>query len=48
MRMTTRKLTEMNSTGDDSNNNIVWWGEYFGILNDIEVIVQEMDLLQAL
>ena len=46
--MTTTKITEMNSTGDDSNNNIVGRVEYFDILNDIEVVVQEMDLLQAL
>ena len=46
--MTTTKLTEMNSTGDDSYNNIVGRVEYFGMLNDLEVIVQEMDLLQAL
>lgn len=32
--MTRTKLTEMNSTGDDSYNNIVGRVEYFGILND--------------
>lgn len=42
------KLTVMNSTDDDANNNIVGRVEYFGILNDLEVIIQEMDLLQAL
>ena len=47
MRMTTIKLTVMNSTDDDANDNIERV-EYFGILNDIEVIVQEMDSLQAL
>lgn len=47
MRMTTIKLTVMNSTDDDANNNIERV-EYFGILNDIEVIVQEMDLLPVL
>ena len=42
------KLTVTNSTDDDANNNVVGRVEYFGILNDIEVVVQEMDLLQAL
>lgn len=46
--MITIKLTVMNSTDDDANNNIVGRVEYFGILNDLEVIIQEMDLLQAL
>ena len=46
--MTTMKLTVMNSTDDDANNNIGGRVEYFGILNDIEVIVQEMDLLPVL
>ena len=42
------KLTVMNSTDDDANNNLGGRVEYFGILNDIEVIVQEMDLLPVL
>lgn len=42
------KLTAMNSTDYDVNNNIAGRVEYFGILNDIEVIVQEMHSLQAL
>ena len=42
------KLTAMNSTDYDANNIIAGRVEYFGILNDIEVIVQEMHLLQAL
>jgi len=46
--MTTMKLTVMNSTDDDANNNLGGRVEYFGILNDIEVIVQEMDLLPVL